>query len=50
VSVSTGRVIDFSNADVAVDHYHRYKVNQSMNLYFVYVICSFVGTIIVDRV
>jgi hypothetical protein len=23
----TGKVIDFSNADVAVDHFHRYNVN-----------------------
>lgn len=25
--ITTGRILDFSNADMAVDQYHRFKVN-----------------------
>lgn len=27
IYVTTGRILDFSNADVAVDQYHRFKVH-----------------------
>lgn len=30
IHVSPGRIVDFSNADTAVDQYHRFKVNSTI--------------------
>jgi hypothetical protein len=37
--ITTGRILDFSNADMAVDQYHRFKVNCKDT--FVEFICIF---------